>query len=89
MNPLKPTKRGEFLRRGGYYLGVIEHGRLPAAVVALARKRRLAAMRLQEIEGNPLGADQVEMFEMFEREAWPHERRRAYLLARALPVAAE
>jgi len=77
------------LRRGGYYLGVIEHGRLPAAVVALARKRRLAAMRLQEIEGNPLSADQVEMFEMFEREAWPHERRRAYLLARALPVAAE
>jgi hypothetical protein len=46
-------------------------------------------MRLQEIEGNPLSADQVAMFEMFEREAWTHERRRAYLLAKAAPLAAE
>jgi hypothetical protein len=62
---------------------------LPATDVALARQRRLAAARLQEIEGNPLSADQLEMFEMFEREAWSHERRRAYLLARALPLAAQ
>ncbi len=46
-------------------------------------------MRLQEIEGNPLNPDQVEMFKMFEREAWPHERRRAYLLTKVLPQAAE
>ena len=57
--------------------------------VAQTRKRRLAAMRLQEIEGNPLSADQVAMFEMFEREAWPHERRRAYIIAKARPLAAE
>jgi hypothetical protein len=54
-----------------------------------ARKRRLAAMRLQEIEGNPLSADQVAMFEMFEREAWTPERRRAYILAKARRSAAE
>jgi hypothetical protein len=46
-------------------------------------------MRLQEIEGNPLSADQIAMFEMFEREAWPHERRRAYILTKALAPAAE
>jgi hypothetical protein len=63
--------------------------RLSPEAVALARARRLDAMRLQEIEGNPLNPDQVEMFKMFEREAWPHERRRAYLLTKVLPQAAE
>lgn len=51
--------------------------------VAAARHRRLEAMRLQEIEGNPLDAEQIAMFEMFEREAWPHERCIAYILERA------
>jgi Fic family protein len=50
--------------------------------VAVARQRRLEAMKLQEIEGNPLTAEEVAMFEMFERERWPHERRRAYLMAK-------
>jgi|SRR5277367_281262 len=63
--------------------------RLSSAEVALARKRRVAAMRLQEIEGNPLSADDVAMFEMFEREAWTHERRRAHILAKAGTRAAE
>jgi hypothetical protein len=62
---------------------------LSPSEVAEARERRLAAMRLQEIEGNPLSADQVAMFEMFEREAWSHERRRAHILARSMPLAAE
>ena len=48
-----------------------------------ARERRLVAMRLQEIEGNKLSPDQVAMFEMFDREGWPHDKRRAYLLERA------
>jgi hypothetical protein len=63
--------------------------RLTEAEVAQARKRRLVAMRLQEIEGNPLSADQVAMFEMFEREAWTHERRLAYILAKVRAHAAE
>jgi hypothetical protein len=66
-----------------------ERDRLSPSEVEAARKRRLLAMRLQEIEGNPLSADDVAMFEMFEREAWPHERRRAYILAHAVPLAAE
>lgn len=57
--------------------------------VDAARARRLAAMNLQEIEANPLTADQVAMFEMFERERWSHARRRAYILARAQRLAAE
>ena len=51
--------------------------------VALARGRRLVATHLQEIEGNPLDADDVLMFEMFEREGWSHERRIAHIIERA------
>ena len=40
-------------------------------------------MRLQEIEGNPLDAADVAMFEMFEREGFIHERRRAAIVDRA------
>lgn len=54
-----------------------------------AHRRRIEAMRLQEIENNPLSADDVAMFEMFEREAWPHDRRLAYILAAVAPLAAE
>ena len=46
-------------------------------------------MKLQEIEGNPLSAEQVEMFEMFEREGWNNERCMAYILARVRSMAAE
>jgi hypothetical protein len=28
------------------------------------------------------------MFEMFEREAWPHDKRRAYVVERAKAIAA-
>jgi hypothetical protein len=51
--------------------------------VALARERRFEAMRLQEIEGNPLSAEDIAMFEMFEREGWSHEHRRTYILKQA------
>lgn len=48
-----------------------------------ARVRLKDAVRLQEIEGNPLTADEIAMFEMFEREAWPHERCIEYIRAKA------
>lgn len=51
-----------------------------------ARERRLEAMHLQEIEGNPLDADDIAMFEMFEREGWSHERCIAYIRERAIAV---
>jgi hypothetical protein len=46
-----------------------------------ARERGLEMEHLQVIEGNPLTADEAAMFEMFEREGWSHERRRAHILA--------
>lgn len=51
--------------------------------VEQARQRRLVAMHLQDIEDNPLDAGEIAMFEMFEREGWSHEKRRAYILDRA------
>ena len=57
--------------------------RLSPEEIAAARERRLEAMHLQEIEGNPLDAEDVAMFEMFEREGWDDDRRRAHILARA------
>jgi hypothetical protein len=64
-----------------------EPPRLSPSEVELARKRRIVAMRLQEIAGNPLTAGEVAMFEMFEDEAWSHERRRASILAKATLLA--
>ncbi len=52
--------------------------------IDIGRDRRIAAARLQEIEGNPFTADEIAMFEMFEREGWSHERRRAYILGGAV-----
>jgi hypothetical protein len=63
--------------------------RLTQDEIAEARQRRLEAMNLQAIEGNPLDADDIAMFEMFEREGWTHEQRRAYVLARAKAIAAK
>jgi len=57
--------------------------RLSEAEVEIARERRLVGMHLQEIEGNPLDAEDVAMFEMFERELWTHERRLAHIIERA------
>jgi hypothetical protein len=56
---------------------------LSPAEVAATKARRLEAMHLQVIEGNPLDAEDIAMFEMFEREGWSHERCRAYILAQA------
>lgn len=42
------------------------------------------AAHLQLIEGNPLDAEQLAMFEMFEREGWESERRLAYIRERTL-----
>lgn len=46
-----------------------------------ARERRLDMQHLQVIESNPLTAEEIAMFEMFEREGWSPERCRAYILA--------
>lgn len=61
---------------------------LTAEQLAAAKERRLEAMRLHEIEGNPLDAADIAMFEMFEREGWSPDQRRAYILAQARAAAA-
>jgi hypothetical protein len=43
--------------------------------------RRTVAARLQDIEGNPLDSEDIAIFE---REGWPHDRRRAYIMADAI-----
>jgi hypothetical protein len=63
--------------------------RLTKAEVEDGRRRRLEAMNLQAIEGNPLDAEDIAMFEMFEREAWSHERCIAYILEKASKTSAK
>ena len=58
--------------------------RLAPDEIAATRERRLEAMHLQEIEGNPLDAEDIAMFEMFEREGWDVERCLAYIREQAL-----
>jgi hypothetical protein len=50
--------------------------------LAAKRQRRIEAMNLRVIEGNPLDAEDVAMFEMFEREGWGDEQCRAHILSR-------
>jgi len=45
--------------------------------------RYAEALHLQSIEGNPLNADQIAMFQMFEKENWSQEKRLAYIKERA------
>lgn len=55
----------------------------PNSAASAAADQLLAeAAHLQSIEGNPLTAEEVAMFEMFEREGWSQERRRAHILRR-------
>lgn len=54
----------------------------------ILRQRTLEAAHLQAIENNPLDAEQIAMFEMFDREGWSQERQQAYILERAQAAAA-
>lgn len=40
----------------------------------------------QAIESNPLTDEEIAMFEMFEREGWSGDRRRAHILALGKPT---
>ena len=58
-----------------------QHDSVSTATVA-ANGRLAEAVHLQAMEGNPLTEEEIAMFEMFEREGWPPERRRAHILRR-------
>lgn len=49
---------------------------------AATNERLAEATHLQTIEGNSLSPDELAMFEMFEREGWSPERRRAHIIRR-------
>ncbi len=51
-----------------------------SSVDEAACERRLEMQHLQAIEGNPLNAEEIAMFEMFEREGWSEEQEHAYIL---------
>ncbi len=73
---------------------MLKEASLPSRSTAeAARDRCLEMQHLQAIEGNPLAADEIAMFEMFEREGWTPERRRAHIVVqfnrRTSPEAAE
>ena len=53
---------------------------LPISERLKRQKRRQEGFKLHEIEGNPLTPEEKEMFEMFDREGWDDERRRAYII---------
>ena len=55
--------------------------------LAIAIQRRKEGMNMHAIEGNPLDADDIAMFEMFERERWSHEKCRAYITEWAKKIA--
>lgn len=47
---------------------------------AQERRSRIPGVGAQAIAGNPLTDQEVEMFVMFERENWPPDKRRAYIM---------
>ena len=53
-----------------------------SALTIAVNGRVAEAVHLQAIKGNPLTAEEIAMFEMFGREGWPPERRRAHILRR-------
>lgn len=61
--------------------------RLSSEQIAAARQRWREAIRLQEIESNPLDAEQIAMFQMFEQENWSEERIAEHLLMRGRAAA--
>jgi len=55
----------------------------PETEDAIRRKRRLEAIRLHEIEGNPFTPEDNALFEMFDRKGWSDAQRRSYLIREA------
>ena len=44
------------------------------------QQRAQEAAHLQEIEGNPFDAEDIAMFEMFEKKGFSPDQRRAYII---------
>jgi hypothetical protein len=62
---------------------MVRHSNSSADQNTASSERLRVAAHLHDIEGNPLNAEQIAMFEMFERERWSDDRVLAHLRARA------
>lgn len=51
-----------------------------ATPAEMAHWGRLVGQKLNAIEGNPLTAEDVAMFKMFEKEGWSHDQCIAHIL---------
>lgn len=57
--------------------------RSPERLTISRKQRRLEAIKLHEIEGNPFTAEDNALFEMFDREGWSDAKRRAFIIEEA------
>lgn len=48
-----------------------------------SQQRRRDGAAMQAIEGNPLTAEEICMFEMFDQRGWSPEQRRAFIIDKA------
>jgi hypothetical protein len=62
---------------------------LTDAEIAAIKQRRAEFRAICAVEGIKFTAEDDELFAMFDRERWPHERRIAYLKSEARALAAE
>lgn len=53
------------------------------AEITSRRERRLDAIQLHEIEGNPFTPEDNALFEMFDRKRWSDAQRREHLIREA------
>ena len=58
-----------------------DHSQLFLYLPQAERLERLGALRMQEVEDNPLDAADIALLEMFDREGWSDEQQVAHILA--------
>lgn len=63
--------------------------KLTDAELAAIKQRRSEFRSICAVEGIVFTSEDDELFAMFDRERWPHERRIAYLKSEARALAAE
>jgi hypothetical protein len=65
------------------------NAKLTDAEMAAIKQRRAEFRAICAVEGIEFTSEDDELFAMFDRERWPHERRIAFLKSEARALAAE
>ncbi len=66
-----------------------DKSKLTDSEIAAIKQRRAEFRAICAVEGIAFTAEDDELFAMFDRERWPHDRRIAYLKGQAVEIAAE